>query len=68
MATAGIVIGVIGLLGAVVVFGTLIAVGSSTWNSMNKQIQSSEAPTTIAMGTKEPVEGPGYHWDRRSDG
>ena len=57
MATAGIVVGVLGLLGAIVLIGTLIAVGSGV-NQLNKQIQSSEAPTTIAMGTKEPVGDP----------
>jgi hypothetical protein len=58
LAVAGFIIGIIGLLGAVLFYVTLAAFDHGV-NQLNQQIQSSEAPTNVAMGTKVAVGDPG---------
>jgi hypothetical protein len=58
LAIAGLVIGIIGLLGAVLFFVSVAAVNHGV-NHLKQQIQSSESPTNVSMGTKVTVGDPG---------
>jgi Domain of unknown function (DUF4190) len=57
LALAGLIIGILGLLGSALFYLSIIAVSNGV-NHLNQQIQSSEAPTNVAMGAKVAVGDP----------
>ncbi len=57
LAIAGLVIGIVGILGAALFFVAIAAVDHGV-NQLNQQIQSSEVPTYASMGAKVAVGDP----------
>jgi hypothetical protein len=50
LALAGLIVGIVGLVGSVLLYLSLIAINDGV-NQLNHQIQSAEAPTNVPMGT-----------------